>query len=121
MVQEANAADGNTSGSLGIEETKELLAMLAAMLTATAQSLKDGRVGLGDLRYIVGLIGPVRRGLSGIYRVPAELSHLNGEQVDELVKFMIHELGSIPEEAMSDLQGMMKIITTFKEVLQTWL
>ena len=69
----------------GIKETKEAVLFGFVLASALKESLKDGRVGIGDLPKVFRVLQAAPEALANLSKVPAELSDLTSEEYDELV------------------------------------
>ncbi len=69
----------------GVKETLELLSSLSALVDAVDEVLADGKLSLGDVAVIPGLILALKPGVEGISSVKDELSELSKEELQQVL------------------------------------
>jgi hypothetical protein len=75
--------------SLGIQETKDVLAVMKAMADGISKSIADGKVDLIDLKNFAQVVLSLKKGFEGINQVGEELRDLDTNEVGELITELI--------------------------------
>lgn len=69
----------------GIQETRELIAALTAVIVRTKNDLSDGKMSVPEIIGFAADFGVIRTGVSGMQNVPAELADLDAEEREVLL------------------------------------
>lgn len=95
-----------TTNEIGIKETGEVVDFIGDVGEAVGRSLEDHKLGLADLRHVIGLRGPAIAALKDVRKVKAELMDLTLDEADSLLKRA--------EAAKSKIDFMIQTIVNFK-------
>jgi len=95
---------------VGIKETKEVLACVLDFSEGIAVSLdNDGEIGWEDAINFVGALKSIPSAFAGISEVPAELSDLTPEEIEELVTYVVEEFDIPQDTAEERIERALKI------------
>jgi hypothetical protein len=102
--------------SVGIKETKEVVAAGLAIIAGLRSALADGDVDIWDLKEVPKLIGPLKVAVADVGQLPKELGDLDSDELGELyamVKDVV--LDATPDEyeffvvlALDIVKGLLK-------------
>ena len=81
-----------------LRETKEMFALIVAFGNAIGKSLVDGKLDLGDLFNLLGVINKIRPAIDNASMIPSEIGEMSEAEAEDLKKFVIQNF-SIPQEA----------------------
>lgn len=82
----------------GIKEIQELLLGLKDVAVAVKQVMKDGKVDMGDIPILLGLLTKVSdltNAVAGINQIPAEVKDLTGDEINTLVQQVLAAVAEV--------------------------
>jgi len=85
-----------------ITELKEVILTAAKFGNAVGRSLKDGKIGIGDIAEFIPAVISLPAALEGISQIPAEVKDLTDEELNELTAFINDEF-DIPQDGTEDM------------------
>ena len=96
----------------GIQETKEVLSAAAAMGNGYSQAIADGKIGIGDIGFLITALVKLPAALSGIDKVPEELQDLDDSEKQELIDHVKNELNIDDNKAEKFVERGFEVILT---------
>lgn len=79
--------------SIGIEETKDVVLFATLFADSIIKSLADGKITITDAPYFFNAMIKLPKAISGIEKVPAEISDLDENEMKELIQIVKDNLG----------------------------
>lgn len=105
------------SGSVyGIKETEEALLAGVALRKAVKASLADGKIGIGDIPYLLDVIEPVKKAVEGGYKIPQEISDLEPGELDRLLAILRPLIEDVTPDELEPL--LWKILSAVRMILE---
>lgn len=79
------------------KELKELLSFMCALANAIGEASEDGKISRSEALGMLPLLYDVPSAFSGMTEIPAEVSDLSQEDIEELAQMMKDEL-ELPQD-----------------------
>ena len=98
LMDEVNTGTDKPEMEFGIEETKDVIVVLAKIANGVDKSLEDGEFTITDAFNFTGVVTKLPAALSGLKFVPAELGNLDDSEIAELVGLVKEELDIADDE-----------------------
>lgn len=92
----------------GITETKQVIDFAKALVKAIVSAQSDGSVNLLDLSKLLALVPLAGPAFLGINQVPAELKDLDQAEAQELVAYVMADLGVSDGRAKEIVESALK-------------
>lgn len=102
----------------GVQNTKEVLALVLAGVQVVKSAQADGKIDANDLGQLLTLIPTVGPAIDGIAEVPKEIGDLSGEELAELVAYIsAHQALADDAKIKAVISGGLKVVAGALEVI----
>lgn len=78
---------------IGIDETKDVVLFATLFADSIIKALADGKITFADAPYFFGAMIKLPKAISGIDKVPSEISDLDENEMKELIQIVKDNLG----------------------------
>lgn len=90
------------SEAYGVKESLEVLDSLKVLAVTASKVMEDGKVSLGDLPVLLGLlkeVGTLKAGAEGVDSIPKEIKDLSAEEAALLLNKVYEVIGAFKAKA----------------------
>ena len=92
------------------KELKDLLSLVLGVANAVVAAERDGKIDMGDIGLLIGLVPKVGPAIEGVGEIPSELAAMQPEDAADIALFVASQLALDNEKAKAIIDKSLQTI-----------